>query len=111
VRPVYLFLEAGPLVQHGLTLPIQGWDCWHVPSGLALARACENVCLSPQSLASDFLRAFLVCFCLLSVSWQREGKPKGGMPNESLFKAVSPDLEQGLVQRRASGVICGRKYF
>lgn len=57
---------------------------------------------SPQSLSSDFLSAFLVCFCLLSVSWQGEGKAKGGVPNESPFKAVSPDLEQGLVQRRAS---------
>lgn len=73
-----------------------------MPPDLAVARAFENVCLFPQSLSLDFFSAFLVYFCLLSVSWQQEGKPKGGVLNGSLFKTVSPDLEQALVQRRAS---------
>lgn len=65
----------------------------------------------PPCFVSDLLGASLVYFCLLSVSWQREGKPKGGVLNESLFQAVSPELEQSLAQRVLLWVFWRRRHI
>lgn len=42
---------------------------------------------------------YLFVFCLLSVSWQREGKSKREVLNESLLESVPPELGQCLAQR------------
>lgn len=63
----------------------------HFPCSAGIAGMCHQTWQEHLKMSACSLRAyhltssvlFLFVFCLLSVSWQQEGKPKGGVLNES----------------------------